>query len=175
MPASLSRMISAACRRTVGTRPLTAFTLCFGDAFLLPFQHGLSLSLANGTDDRQHQAAGRRARVERLRARHRQDEEAAPFASRRATTPCRTSVADRFDAGHRGAEVDDAPAIRRKMLDRLLCRQENSQHIDVEILMEIILCDSLDQCKVVDASVVHQNIDTAKGFVRISEQMFDII
>jgi hypothetical protein len=47
---------------------VAALTLGFGDALPLPFEHGLPLGLSRGTDDSQHQATGRRARVERLPA-----------------------------------------------------------------------------------------------------------
>ena len=53
---------------TVGTRPLSGPCALAGDAFPLPFRHGLPFSLSHGTDDRQRQAIGRRARVERLAA-----------------------------------------------------------------------------------------------------------
>ena len=72
-PSSLSRMISAACPPNGRRTPLVAaLTLGFSD---LALQHGFSLGLSHGADDRQHQPAHRRARVEGLRTRHGQHPE----------------------------------------------------------------------------------------------------
>jgi hypothetical protein len=67
------------------------------------------------------------------------------------------------------AEVGYAPSIRSKMLDDLLHCQHNTKHVNVEMLMEVILRDTLDQCKSVDTRVVHQNINPSKRVARIGQ------
>jgi hypothetical protein len=61
------------------------------------------------------------------------------------------------------AYVDDAAAIRPEVLDRFFGGEDRPEHIDVELTMELVLGDVFQRHEFVDAGIVHQHVERAKG------------
>jgi hypothetical protein len=61
-----------------------------------------------------------------------------------------------------------------KVLQRLPGRQQNSEHVGVEVPMEVLLRHLLDRCEPVDARVVDEDINRSEGAFRLDEQASDI-
>src|SRR5207244_11000663 len=70
--------------------------------------------------------------------------------------------------------VDDAAAGGVEQLRRGLRSGDEAEHIQIEMLVELRLCDALERREFVDARVGHQDVEPAKRFLRFSEQSFNV-
>ena len=77
----------------------------------------------------------------------------------------------RRDGGDARADVDDAAALA-EMCARRLRHQQEAQHVDVEHFVELRLGDRFERRKIVDARVVDQDVEAAKGGDRGVDQAF---
>ena len=71
--------------------------------------------------------------------------------------------------------VDDAAAIRPEILYRLSYGENRPEHVDVEVLMELILGDLFQPCEPVDAGIVHQDIHPAECLLGFLEQPHHVV
>jgi len=76
--------------------------------------------------------------------------------------------------GHHRADVDDAAALRAEVLDCLLRTEDQAQDVQVELLVEVLRGDGFDRCELVDARVVHQDVEPAERRLRLREQAADV-
>src|SRR6266481_4534500 len=68
----------------------------------------------------------------------------------------------RLLAGHR-RDVDDAAAVRAEMLGRFLGGKDSAEHVGVELQVEFVLGDVFERLEVIDAGIIHQNVDAAES------------
>ena len=73
-----------------------------------------------------------------------------------------------------GADVDDASALGTEPLHRFLGRQNQPQHIGVEQPVELLLRNLPQRRKLVDAGVIHQNVQRSKCFLRLSKEALHV-
>ena len=52
--------------------------------------------------------------------------------------------------------------------------EDEAEHIQIEMLVELLLGDAFERREFVDARVVHQDVEPAKRFLRLSKQPFDV-
>ena len=55
------------------------------------------------------------------------------------------------------------PPAGAELLDRFLSGQDEPQHVQIELLVEVLRGDGLDRRELVDAGVVHQDVELAEG------------
>jgi hypothetical protein len=79
----------------------------------------------------------------------------------------------RRDGARDRADVDDT-AARREMLDRLLRRENEPEHIQVEVLVKVLLGDVLERHELVDPGIVDEDVDAAERLLRRGEEMLDV-
>ena len=75
-------------------------------------------------------------------------------------------VRRRQRAGDR-ADVDDAAAGGAEVLHRLLRGEEQPEDVQVELLVEVLLGDAFERGELVDAGVVHQDVEPAERLLRL--------
>ena len=73
---------------------------------------------------------------------------------------------------HHGADIDDTSALVAKKLRRLLCRQQQAQHVDVEMPVKVLFRDLLERQKIIDAGIVDQNVQPAERLLRLWKIFF---
>ena len=73
--------------------------------------------------------------------------------------------ARRREARDARADIDDAAALS-KVLGGFLADQQQAQHIDVECLVKMLFGDLFERLHLVDAGIVDQDVETAKGLDR---------
>ena len=66
------------------------------------------------------------------------------------------------------------PPAAPKLLDRVLRREHQAENIHVELPVEMFLGDLFEREKFINARVVHENVEPAKGFLRLGEQTFNV-
>src|SRR6266851_8124882 len=71
---------------------------------------------------------------------------------------------------HDRADVDDRAAIRPDVLHRLLRRQQQAQHIQVELRVEVLRSNRLQRLEVEDPGIIDENIDLPIGRDGLLEQ-----
>ena len=62
------------------------------------------------------------------------------------------------------------PPRGAEMLDRFLRRQHQAQHVEVELLVEVLGGDVFQRGELVDAGVVDQDVELAERLLRLGEQ-----
>src|SRR5947199_375675 len=60
------------------------------------------------------------------------------------------------------------------MLQRFLSREKHAEHVGVEMPMKMLLADIFQRHPFINASVVDQDVDLPKGFLRFGEEPFDV-
>ena len=60
------------------------------------------------------------------------------------------------------------------MLDRLLRREQQAQHVQVEHLVEVLGRDLLERGELVDAGVVDEDVELAERLLRLGEEPPDV-
>src|SRR5579883_1235366 len=89
-------------------------------------------------------------------------------ALRRGIDRCVGAVVRNSGSG----DVDDAAALRPKVLQRFLRRQEHRQDVCIELIMEIVLTERVDRPEPVDADVVDQDVEpTERLLSRVEEAL----
>src|SRR5207249_4690085 len=74
-----------------------------------------------------------------------------------------------------GTDVDNRAARRTKELDRLLSRQQQTKHIEVELLVEVARSDGIEGRELVNARVVHQHIKPSVSGLSLGEETFNVV
>src|SRR5262249_28906777 len=59
-------------------------------------------------------------------------------------------------------DVDDAAAARVEVLQRLLAGEEQTEHVQVKLLVKVLRSHLFERGKLVDAGIVHQDVEPAK-------------
>jgi hypothetical protein len=98
-------------------------------------------------------------------------------AGHRVDRAFRGGVDDRIrwiEIARHGADIDDAATLVAKELRRLLCRQQQALHVDVEMPVKVRFRDLLERQKIIDAGVVDQNVQPAERLLRLREDFFHI-
>jgi hypothetical protein len=60
------------------------------------------------------------------------------------------------------------------MLQRFLRREEEPEDVQVELLVEVLLGDVFERRELVDAGIVHQDVERAERLLRLGEQALDV-
>jgi hypothetical protein len=63
-----------------------------------------------------------------------------------------------------GADVDDTAAVAVEMFQRLLRREDQAEHVQIELLPEMVLGDLFQRRELLNAGVVHENVNAAERF-----------
>ena len=71
-------------------------------------------------------------------------------------------------------DVDDAAAGGIEIFQRFLRGQQQAEHIQIELLVEMLLGDLFERREFIDARVVHEHVQLAEGFLGFGEQTFDV-
>ena len=74
-----------------------------------------------------------------------------------------------------GADVDDRAAGGTHLLDRFLRRKKQAEHVEVELLVEVLRGDGLERRELVNAGVVHQHVELSVGGLGLGEETFDVV
>ena len=72
------------------------------------------------------------------------------------------------------ADIYDAAACGAEMFDRLLRSEDQTKDINVELLVEVLFRDPFERGKLVNAGIVYQDIDFAKGLLRFRKETLDV-
>ncbi len=83
-------------------------------------------------------------------------------------------IRDPIGTGQR-ADVDDAAAVGADVLDGFLRRQDQAEHVEIELAPEVLHRHLFERGKLVDAGVVDQAVELAEGLRRFGEQTLDIL
>ena len=66
------------------------------------------------------------------------------------------------------------PPRGREQLDRFLRREDQAQHVQVELLVEVFGGDGFERRELVDAGVVHQDVELAERLLGLREEPPDV-
>ena len=61
------------------------------------------------------------------------------------------------------------------MLDGFLRRQQQSQHVEVKVLVKVFGIDRLQGGKLIDAGVVHEDVELAERLLRLGEEAANVV
>src|SRR5207247_6646155 len=78
-----------------------------------------------------------------------------------------------FNAGYR-TDVDDVSTSRIEQPYRGLRSENQAEHIQIEMLVEVLLRHVFQRGEFIDARVVDENVEPAKGFLHLGEKPFDV-
>src|SRR6266581_7562037 len=78
-----------------------------------------------------------------------------------------------FNAGYR-TDVDDVSTSRIEQPYRGLRSEDQAEHIQIEMLVEVLLRHVFERGEFIDARVVDQNVEPDKGSLRLGEQPLDV-
>src|SRR5882724_11144579 len=69
--------------------------------------------------------------------------------------------------------IDDG-AGRTELLDCFLGSENQAENIQVELPVEMLLCNAFERKEFINAGVIHENVELAKGFPGLDEEAFDV-
>src|SRR5207247_7259867 len=72
------------------------------------------------------------------------------------------------------ADVDDGPALRPEVLDRLLGREKRAEDVRVEVPAVLGLRDLLQRLEVEHPGVVHEHVESPERLPRLREEPPDV-
>src|SRR5206468_2440722 len=73
-----------------------------------------------------------------------------------------------------GADVDDTAARGTEVLERLARREDDAEHVEIELLAEILDGDVLEGREFVEAGIVDEDVEGAERLVGLGEQTSDV-
>ena len=76
--------------------------------------------------------------------------------------------------GHDRADVDDRAAGRAEMLGGFLRSQDQAEHVEIELLVEVLGRDVFERGKLIDARVVDEDVELVELVLRFGEQPLDV-
>ena len=80
----------------------------------------------------------------------------------------------RSQAADRGTDIDDAAPLRADQLRRFLGAEDQPENVGVEVLAEMLFVHIFERLQVINAGVVHQNVELAVGLFGFREQAIDV-
>ena len=61
------------------------------------------------------------------------------------------------------------------MLDVLLRRQQQPQHVEVKVLVKALGADRLQRRKLIDAGIVHEDVELSERLLRLGEEVASVL
>src|SRR5262249_13315242 len=80
----------------------------------------------------------------------------------------------RIDGADAGADVDDAAALGADQLHGFPGGEQQAEHVEVELAVKQVFGDVFKRSELIDARVVHQNVELAVGGFYFGEQLRDV-
>ena len=80
----------------------------------------------------------------------------------------------RGSEGDSGADVDDYAALGAEVGNGGLCGEEKGLDVEVEMLVDVLGSDGFERKKLVDAGVVDEDVEAAKGLGRGGDELGDL-
>ena len=66
------------------------------------------------------------------------------------------------------------PPVRAEVLDGFLRREEQAEHVEIELLVKVLGGHVLERRELVDAGVVDQDVEPAERLLRLGEEPLDV-